>query len=264
VKYIVKLALVLTILATIFYAAARAPEVHQTHLIKTVSKSIVKLTDPLNQESGGTGFQLRTPEGLRILTNDHVCNLKLDGYLQAQAPDEGQSHLVQVLKQSEYSDLCLLEGLPGVTGLSLGEPLEEFDNLLVVGHPYLNPSTPSFGRILKEEWLDLVDIEKLPNQEECSGPSYSIKDIRVWFWTIEACVRTTHSHLTTAMIYPGNSGSPAVNFWGDVVGIMFAGNSVTHRGFMIPVDDIQAFLEDREELYYLDLLVDDFLDMFEL
>lgn len=240
-----------------FFAASPliAPELHQQLLIKKTERSVVVLMPPGNTSTGGTGFQVETPQGEFVLTNGHVCNLMKDGIASASFHFDQENYdniqFLKVLKISEYSDLCLLEPMEGVPSLKLGSNKERLDNILVVGHPFLNPSTPSFGKILSEEWAEIWDPSK--DLEACKGPTYKVRKIPYFFFIIDACIRTVHSYNTNAKIYPGNSGSPVVDFWGKVVGIVFAGNNTTNHGLFVPVDDIKAFLEDKEASYYDEL-----------
>ncbi len=56
------------------------------------------------------------------------------------------------------------------------------------------------------------------------------------------CLRQLKSILTTLGIYPGNSGSPVVNKYGNLVGVVFAGNNQTNYGYVIPLKQVREFL----------------------
>jgi S1-C subfamily serine protease len=58
------------------------------------------------------------------------------------------------------------------------------------------------------------------------------------------------AQFTSCPIYPGNSGSPAYNDEGEVVGIMFAGRrDAEHMTLMVPVELIRQFLESKGETW---------------
>ena len=64
------------------------------------------------------------------------------------------------------------------------------------------------------------------------------------FGVVNICVRTLDSQPVTASIYPGNSGSPVFNKYGNVVGVAFASNEFS-RGYIIPLSFVVNFLEGK-------------------
>lgn len=47
----------------------------------------------------------------------------------------------------------------------------------------------------------------------------------------------------TAVAYPGNSGSPVLDKYGNVVGILVAGLQTTTRNVTVPIEDVSGFLK---------------------
>ena len=59
-------------------------------------------------------------------------------------------------------------------------------------------------------------------------------------------------YIISAITYPGNSGSPVVNYWGNVIGVLFAGERNFHTfGLIVPLDEVKRFL-DTEVLPEID------------
>jgi V8-like Glu-specific endopeptidase len=58
-----------------------------------------------------------------------------------------------------------------------------------------------------------------------------------------ACFRSYQSYATTATTYPGNSGSPVVNKYGNIIGVLFAGSSKEEKdNYLVPVSEVKRVL----------------------
>jgi S1-C subfamily serine protease len=216
---------------------------------------------------GGTGFAVTAPSGQNyILTNDHVCGVSKDGET-VLVTGEDVSLRRRIIAHDENSDLCLVEGVPGVKGISVANSGPGVgDTLYVVGHPHLMPRHVSSGEITGKEDVQILmapisyedpdtgeEVQISPRQggwtaAQCSMPKYSVQsvDIDLLFLTLKVkfCVLTVKDAYTTGItIFPGNSGSPMVNFWGNLEGVAFAGDD-TNWGRMVPIQDIKAFLKN--------------------
>lgn len=224
------------LLGCILYLSVEAPVLHQKVLMNTVSKSIFKITPPGNPNTGGTGFQIDTPYGPKIVTNAHVCRLLKQDYAMMQ-DSRGRTFIAPVIKKSLVADLCMIEGNPKYPSLALGDGLDSWDRILVVGHPLLLPLTPSPGYVLGRSNV-AVSIGPM-DEESCSELGGILED----FFLFNSCVVKYDSMLTNAISYPGNSGSPAVDFFGRVVGVLFAGDSRTHHGILVPYNHIKNFIK---------------------
>jgi S1-C subfamily serine protease len=58
------------------------------------------------------------------------------------------------------------------------------------------------------------------------------------------CVLTMELSATTAMVYPGSSGSPIVNASGEVIGVINS-TDATNRGNFIPLQYLKEMLDDE-------------------
>ena len=122
------------------------------------------------------------------------------------------------MKVSKKHDLCILDGRREV-GLNLAkENIETFDEVHVVGFPLGQPVTHRHGTLVSE-----------------------VSDI--FPWISEYPIRVLHLSLN---VFGGNSGSPALNKYGRVVGVVFASNLRTHEdGYAVPKLDLIKFLEEQ-------------------
>jgi S1-C subfamily serine protease len=139
-------------------------------------------------------------------------------------------------------DLCLIEGVEGLDALTIGSDQDKGDYHYAVGHPGLRQLTVSQGEYIGRTVVKLqYDV---PNRQSCPGDIIEIP----LFWQVVMgvefiCLRDYPSLATTAVIYPGNSGSPVVNKFGNLIGVAFAGSTQQERdNFIVPLRYVKALL----------------------
>lgn len=203
-------------------------------------RSVVMLTN-MEQTGGGTGFEVRSGDRSFVLTNAHVCDSVKGDLMLAHSPTIGQA-LARKIKSSEKYDLCLMESL-GLEPLDLTDrrPVA-YNDVIAVGHGLLGPATPTVGQFLEE---GIIELGRIADEEGCKANETERK-IDVIFFQISVCMRAMQVGVTSTIIYPGNSGSPAVDEDGEVVGIYNAGSQESHRGVYVPTRHIKEFLLRRE------------------
>lgn len=206
---------------------------------------IVELTPIDNYQSGATGFQLVSPSGAVVtVTNAHVCEMVgPSGQMMAHLDDgSGTERVVHVREISRETDLCVLDGIAGKDGLRLARDFNRRKKVFVLGHPHLEPLTLSSGY-----WVATKDIEYVADldAEHCKGGMYHAETARDFLGTdTGVCIARVYAHTSSAVIYPGNSGSPALDSDGQVIGVMFAGYRETNFGTFVPLEDLKKFLKN--------------------
>lgn len=236
--------LVLALLVGLFtFISAKGPEYHANYIRSKVGSRTVMV---MGNRGGGSGFFLQIEDEDYILTNAHVCNLAdKNGFLKIYPPNASRAFLRKIVKKSDQFDLCLVEGIKGYDGLNLAGDVDVGETIGIVGHPTLQPLTLSKGELIGYMYIRIITgvnvkpkdckfgtIVKLP-------PSYKI------FNLLNICVKEYYSGQITAYSRGGSSGSPVVNFFGNIVGVLFAGNPQDQfQSFIVPLDDIKRFLED--------------------
>jgi len=221
----------LCLLATILMT----PEIHEKYLISK-SKSVVKLTSTTG--SSGTGFVIRHKLKKYILTNRHVCTMH-PKFLTASIGNK--VFTTRIIKYSETDDLCLMtapQNLPylGIRGLNL----RGMSKAYTIGHPLGLPLTFEKGLVTSEEVIRIRVSCKRSHDL-----SYKPRDLMSQLFGIKkVCIKVYDAVRVNSFTYPGNSGSPVLDWKGHVQGVIFAGSTrAANAGYMVPLRKVRRFLE---------------------
>jgi len=126
----------------------------------------------------------------------------------------------EILAIDKKHDLCIVEGNPNRNAFSLASSYEIGELVRVIGYPRGLARHIREGRIVSKQ-----------------GSYFS------WLGY------STEYVLISAIAYPGNSGSPIINKYGNVVGVLFAGSRMYHTETMIvPLEYLTNFLERSIDL----------------
>lgn len=253
------------VISAITLISLRAPEMHNHWLRTKVGSKVYTIRDSAHS-GGGTGFAIKAPSGVSyILTNDHVCGVSSDKQTVLVTDEEGNGIRRRIIAHDDSSDLCLIEGLPSVQGLSLaGSEASVGDTMIAVGHPHLLPLTLSKGEFIGKKDVQIMmgiisvtnpesgEVMPIPPEkggmtaEQCAMPKNKIVEIPYIFGImIRACMVNIHdAYQTNVQVLPGNSGSPVVNFWGNVEAVVFASDDSVFWGSFISLYDIRYFLRN--------------------
>ena len=296
-KLLRKMGLILLNAGILAYVILKMPEAYNLLIRSYVGDKVYIITN-IRGQGGGTGFAIKADSGITyIVTNAHVCDLSTDKIHVVVKNNWGLQMNRRILKVSNKSDLCLIEGVPGVEGLSLGREPVIGTYLTSVGHPSLMPLTLSRGEFIAKEdvYIFMGFIKKTDNsngsdsdgtikENDAQRDSYtmrvnkgfterdlhnilnrddkSLQYLNETLGTIsaseclapnlinintpfgQACFMIVRGAYATNMLgQPGNSGSPVVNFWGNVVGVAFAMDQYAWVR-VVSLDDLKDLLKN--------------------
>lgn len=242
-----QLGILLSVGAASFYATLFAESaignIHKSY-IRSLQRDVVMIHN--SKGSGATGFIIKAASGRNvIMTNNHVCELQENGKVFVKY--RGDLYVQSVIKSYAWNDLCAIEAPSTIQGrfrtawwVKLGEEVS------AIGYPFLEPLSVTTGE-LSGPMTITIPVKFNPGPEECKGPTYKIvpaEGMYVFFGIEAICVRELEAMTSSISIAPGNSGSPIVNIYGNVVGVMFAGRSEGTRSYAVPLEDLKLFLKE--------------------
>lgn len=234
----------LTVALVVCFVGVSSHFYHSAYIEKHVGSQAIYVRSPEGAalQGSGTAFEIKAPSGkVYTITNAHVCQLQKDGLLLAQEKQHSNRLIpLRIIEVYQKNDLCLLEGLAGYEGLSLADKVEVGQFAWAAGYPLGGALNISSGRI-KEFSPIYIEAEGVA-PKDCNKPGMHLIKESFMFMELEICVLERDSVQTDLNIYPGNSGSPLVNIYGNVIGVVFASQSRTNWGSAVPLKDVKAFL----------------------
>lgn len=199
-----------------------------------VGDAVVRIYS-MQKNGAGTGFHVKLKSGeLAILTNKHVCDMGDPKNKMVIIEKNGEEIPRRVLERYEHHDLCLVEALSeNEDYIDIASDSSEGEDLVIIGHPGARDLTLAHGEFIGKKVIML--------QSEITDPSQCQGEVAQFFLSY-VCMEAFSSHAISAIAYGGNSGSPVVNKYGNVIGVLFAGSNQPTDSYMVPLKYIKDFL----------------------
>ena len=250
---------------------AKIPQYHSNFIRNVVGNKVVSIYGKINNRlHGGTGFHVKGASGkVYLATNGHIC-LLADENDQVLVRKKLKNKTIQMYRKVIYRhpnhDLCLVESLPDFNGLELSDNSSVLgEHVILVGHPGLRPVSISRGEIVGQKNISLIYGNNLRKPRFCIGKYFDKKRLNeklqieknlpleeleaLLYLTLtnldNICIaKNLKSNMFNGISYGGNSGSPVVNFWGDVVGVLYAGSRHVTDSYVVPLHYLKRILRD--------------------
>jgi len=240
-KIIKKLIAVKILLLTILMVSIVSPNVHNFYLRTQVGSSVVRVFP--SDSTMGTGFAVEAASGKSyIATNEHVCAASKNGWVRV-TNEKKLSSFKKIVYIDKFHDICLVEGDKRLGSLRLGTIPEKGDFHYVVGHPGGRNLTVSRGEYIGDKIIELPNFS-IKKRSDCKGKILELNIFERLFMGIEfLCMKPFKAYSSTAIAYGGNSGSPVVNGWGRVIGVLFAGSREQNTdNYLVPLTELKRVL----------------------
>lgn len=233
---------IILLVAAISIACGRRPNTKTIERKVADSVLMIKSLPESSIHGSGTAFEIKAASGkVYTITNAHVCDLGYDGKILVEDKLHSRRFIPKrILEVYADNDLCLIEGMENYPALEIAESVESSQHIWAVGYPMGEGLNISEGRI---KGFGVVQVSADKPLNECKGLREHIVNIPTFFGDIPMCLIDRDAIQTDMLIYPGNSGSPMTNDDGEVVGVVFASNNLTHWGDSVPLTDIIKLLK---------------------
>lgn len=225
----------------VLFGSFITPQLHNQYLRYEVGESSVKVM--VSDNGGGSGFAIKAASGKHfIATNKHVCDAAPKGWVKI-VSNSGMEAWKRVIYIDKQHDVCLVEGDERLAPLKMGTAPVQGDHHYIVGYPGLRPLTVQIGEFVGFENVEILD-EAITNKKQCNGEIYTLNPFEQYLYGREwVCIKKYKSFSSSAVAYGGNSGSPVVNKYGNVIGILFAGpRDQEHVSYLVPGYELQRVL----------------------
>lgn len=196
-------------------------------------------------QARGTAFAMKAKSGkVYTVTNAHICGLRnKDNQIGVMEHRTERIIPLRVIEVYPENDLCIVEGVTGYEGLDIGVESSVSQTVWTFGHALGEELNIAHGRVKAFKPIEMID-ETVTDMTKCVGSRRHVEtEYTLFFGPMTVCVKVYDTVATDVATFPGNSGSPMVDRFGKVVGVIFAGSTRSNWGFAVPLKDLRKLLE---------------------
>ena len=215
---------------------------HKERLDSYVKSRVVQI---VNERGSCSGEQIRTASGMDyVLTAAHCKILSKEGSYTVISED-GKKMERKEIAEDGYSDLLLLEGMPGMKGLEIAKYSYPGEHVRTQTHGHAFKTYKTEGVLIQDTIMQipLFEASAPEDYEKCTRmPKYEVIPMDTFFGPMPVCALSVYETVMTAFIAPGSSGGPVVDDDGKLVGVVSATGD--NYGFIVPTAAIHKFIDN--------------------
>lgn len=192
-----------------------------------------------------SGEQIHAPSGQNyILSAGHCHVLAIDNQIMIQTED-GKRLSRRVIEEDPKSDLLLLEGVPNLVGLELGNDTQAHQHVRTFTHGMGFDTYKTEGAVIMDKRIR-VGLGPVKDISECEMPKMKAEDYVSIFGGPPSidCILDVVETIVTAKIVPGSSGGMVVDDDNKLIGVCSASDQYSNFGFMVRTIDTAQFISN--------------------
>lgn len=243
-NFLFKANLWLSFLIISFFISIFGPYGYDLTIREHLSSNTVRVVyykKKIDRHWSGTGFQVRVKGERFIVTNRHVCKDAKELWI-----DYGGARTThKVLKISKKTDLCLIEPLLNVDGMSLGTSSYTGQRVYTLGYAGGIPVKQFFkGEVsgfTDYNPLMINDDGEYMSKKKCMEFNGFMQRMKTRTGIRNMCLYRPMRAITTLIANYGSSGSAMINSRFQVVGVVFIKTAHFTAG-AIPLSALHDFI----------------------